>query len=203
MIIVRNEDGERILIGWQQKWLTLLYCDHDEIDPLIIANHYSHTTSKNRFLSLGVFYEDTLCGGVQFGKGIRPKSKQAWGIQVTPDNAIEFDRLWLSDVCPRFSETVVISMTHKIIRKSYPHIRFILSYADGFQGYTGTIYKAAGYTEIAPINAEFFMTPDGKRYHPISMYHRYKSRATAVVQRHLPGAILMRGKHRRFIYQLW
>jgi hypothetical protein len=75
---------------------------------------------------------------------------------------IELHRLAFTDVLPRNSESRALGIAIKLIKKHAPHVKVIISYADGTQCGDGTIYRAAGFilTGINPNNSMWKM-PDG------------------------------------------
>ena len=42
-------------VGWRRKWIELREVSQQAADRLIVAHHYSHKATSNRFLSMGVF----------------------------------------------------------------------------------------------------------------------------------------------------
>lgn len=50
------------------------------------------------------------------GYGIRPKIKGGYDM----DSTREFDRMWLSDDMPKYSETIVLSLFHRYLREAHP-----------------------------------------------------------------------------------
>lgn len=106
------------------------------------------------------------------GYGIKPRSKG----EYNPDEVREFDRMWLSDDMPKFSETITLSLLHHLLKKAYPEIKHLISYADTTVGNEGTIYKAANYRLIKKIKADFYILESGERVHPITMWHRHGTR---------------------------
>ena len=108
---ILNDDGD--IIGYEapQKEIKILVCTKKEADAIIIKNHYSHKATKNSFLSFLVYYKGEINGALQIGYGIKPKSKG----EYNPDEVREFDRMWLSDDMPKFSETITLSLLHKFL----------------------------------------------------------------------------------------
>ena len=41
----------------------------------------------------------------------------------------------------------------------------------------GTIYKAANYKLIEKLKVDFYILENGERVHPVTMWHRHKTRA--------------------------
>lgn len=109
-MIIKNTLFGTEIIGWKRKWIEIKIISSNIADELIEKYHYSGKATKNRFLSMGVYKtrKDELQGVIQLGYGIRPKMKHTWGNDVNENNSIEFDRMWLSDELPKFSETIVL-----------------------------------------------------------------------------------------------
>ena len=102
--------------------------------------------------------------------------KYTFGEGITGDNAREFDRMWLDDRLPKFSETIAISCLEHYLRACNPEVKYLITYADGSTGHTGTIYKAANYTPMGSVKADFYILPNGERVHPVTMWHRHGTR---------------------------
>lgn len=193
-------DGDKV-IGFAavEKPIKILVCNKAEADKLVIEHHYSHKATKNSFLSFLVYYNDVVSGVLQLGYGIRPK-KMKGGHDSSETR--EFDRMWLSDDMPKFSETIVLSLMHHYIKMVYPEIKYIVSYADTTVGNTGTIYRAANYKFIEAIKADLYILADGERVHPVTMWHRHKTRKWDVLTKIYPGISKPKGKQLKFIYEL-
>lgn len=125
-------------------------------------HHYSGKVDPRSQLHLGVFYEETLQGCLQFGPSI-DKSKSVGLVTNTRWNGfIELHRLAFSDVLPKNSESRAISVAMKMIKKNAPHIEWVLSYADATQCGDGTIYRASGFDLIGiKKNNSMWRMPDG------------------------------------------
>lgn len=57
----------------------------------------------------------------------------------------ELGRLYISDSVPRNAETWLIAQGTRHIKKNFPDVKFLVSYADPSVGHSGTIYKAANW----------------------------------------------------------
>lgn len=190
------------IIGWRRKWIELIEIGNADADRIIAAHHYSGKATSNRFASLGVYYNGAIEGAIQLGYGIRPKMKHTWGDDVTAENSREFDRMWLSDTCPKFSETIVLSCLRRYLKHKFPQIKYLISYADGSVGNVGTIYKAGNYKLCGSIKADFYILPSGERVHPVTMWHRHRSRAWALMQSLYPGIKKAEGRQYRYLLAL-
>jgi len=204
MLLIEKDLLGNNIIGVQRKWIDLKIIDSSIADKIIKEHHYSGKATSNRFLSMGIFKTgtDKLEGVIQLGYGIRPKMKYTWGVAVTPENSLEFDRMWLSDELPKFSETITISCLMKFLKKVYPKIKYILSYTDGSVGNKGIIYQAANFKKCGDIKADFYILENGERVHPITMWHRHKSRAWNLMQSLYPNIKKAEGRQYRYIYEI-
>lgn len=188
------------LIGYEapEKEIQIVICDKREADPIIIKNHYSHKVTKNSFLSFLVYWKGEVNGALQLGYGIKPRSKG----EYNPDEVREFDRMWLSDDMPKFSETITLSLLHKFLKKAYPEIKHLISYADTTVGNEGTIYKAANYRLIKKIKADFYILESGERVHPITMWHRHGTRKWSFLTQQYPNIKKADGYQIKYVMDL-
>lgn len=188
-------------IGYKvpEKGIEIIECDKSHADRIIVNNHYSHKVTKNSFVSLLVRYNGKISGALQCGYGIRPQIKG----EHNTDEVREFDRMWLSDEMPKYSETITLSLFHRYMKKKHPNVKYIVSYADTTAGNNGTIYKAANYQLVDRLKADFYQLPTGERIHPVSMWHRHKTRAWGFLQKQYPGIThITDGEQLKFIYKL-
>ena len=147
-------------------------------------------------------YNDKIMGAMQIGYGIRPHIKTENGEVLDYHQVREFDRMWLSDEMPKFSETICLSLLHKYIRATHKEIKYLISYADTSIGNKGTIYKAANYEHIDTIKADFYVLPSGERVHPVTMWHRHKTRVWEVLTKLYPGIKKTEGFQLKFLKKL-
>lgn len=181
-----------------QKEIRIEICDKKIADGIISEHHYSGKPTKNSFLSMVVYYKNNISGALQLGYGIRPKNKG----DFNPEEVREFDRMWLSDEMPKFSETITLSLLHNFLKKAFPFIKYLISYSDTSVGNMGTIYRAGNYKLIDKIKADFYILPSGERVHPVTMWHRHKTRAWGVMKQLYPGIRKADGYQLKFMYDL-
>lgn len=126
-------------------------------------HHYSGKVVNNSKLHFGVFWDGSCEGVLQFGPPMR-KDKMLDLVKGTGwSEMIELNRMAFSDVLPKNSESRAISICMKIIKKNYPHIKWVLSFSDGTQCGDGTIYRASGFvlTQIKK-NTGIIRLPNGE-----------------------------------------
>lgn len=139
-------------------------------NTFIKKHHYSGKVVNNSKLHMGVFYQNTLHGVMSFGSSIDTRRMlnlvdgTKWG------ECIELNRMAFDDVLPRNSESRAIAIAMRLIKKNAPHIKWVVSFADGTQCGDGTIYRASGFilTQINP-NTGMVRMPDGTITHRKSL----------------------------------
>jgi len=188
------------LVGFEceKKKIKILICEKYQADNIISKNHYSKKPTKNSFLNLLVYYHEKINGALQIGYGIRPDLNGNY----KKGEVFEFDRMWLSDEMPKFSETIVLSLLHNFLKHRYKNLKALISYSDTSVGNFGTIYKAGNYKLIDEIKADFYITENGERIHPVTMWHRHKTREWNFLQKQYPNIKKANGHQLKFIYYL-
>ena len=129
---------------------------------IVKACHYSGSSAINASLHFGVFLNGRCGGAMQFGPSLQ-KSSTISLVEGTGWNGfIELNRMAFADWLPRNSESRAIAVAMRLIRKAYPHIEWVVSFADGTQCGDGTIYRASGFklTGIKE-NSTMHVMPDG------------------------------------------
>lgn len=184
-------------IGISNGKYELRECPNEEADEVIIKHHYSHKATSNRFKSFSV---NNGKGYLQLGYGIRPEMKHTISKHIKKGNYAEFDRMWLSDELPKYSESQVISLLLSYIKQVYPQICFIITYADESVGNKGTIYQATNAIRLDWIYVDFYQLPNGERVHPVTMWHRHKTRAWETMQKLYPGIKHIKRSYKQFRY---
>lgn len=129
---------------------------------LVKRVHYSGKVVQNSQLHLGVFLDGRLEGAMQFGPSLDKRKVQGLVEGTSWNGFIELNRMAFSDRLPRNSESRALGIAMRLIRKTYPHIEWVISFADGSQCGDGTIYRASGFvlTGIRP-NSTLIRLPDG------------------------------------------
>ena len=194
-----------------------------KVIPSKIANefvrkhHYSGKVVSNSKLHFGVFLDNKLHGVMSYCSSL-DKSKIIGLVQGTKWNEfLELNRMAFDEVLPRNSESRAISQSIKLIKKNAPHIKWIISFADGCQCGDGTIYRASNFvlTGIKP-NEALYRLPSGEVIHQLTLQSNPKqprpelggkclydvSGGTYSIKKwkELSGAELVKGYQLRYIY---
>lgn len=141
-----------------------------EVKPISAADatrivkqlHYSGKTVQNSQLHLGVFMDGRCGGAMQFGPSL-DKRKMVGLVEGTLWNEfIELNRMAFADWLPRNGESRALGFAFRWMRKQYPQLKWVVSFADGCQCGDGTIYRASGFvlTGIRS-NTSIVTRPDG------------------------------------------
>jgi len=138
---------------------------------LVESHHYLHSLPGGTCLAFGVFLDQRLLGALILGVG--PKNAYALVAGAAPNDCLVLTRLWLSDELPRNSESRLLGIVLRSLRK-HTQVKFLVSYADPAQGHVGTIYQAANWTYTGLSEAvPLYDIGDGKARHSRSLSHAY------------------------------
>jgi len=117
----------------------------DDGNAVVRRLHYSGKVVQNSQLHLGVFLAGRLEGAMQFGPSL-DKRKLIGLVEGTRWNEfIELNRMAFSENLPRNSESRALGVAMRLLRKHYPQLKWVVSFADGTQCGDGTIYRASGF----------------------------------------------------------
>lgn len=124
--------------------------------------HYSGKTVNNSQLHLGVFWKGKIEGAMQFGPPLDRRKLLGLVEGTLWNNMLELNRMAFSETLPRNSESRALAVAMRLIKKTYPNIEWVVSFADATQCGDGTIYRASGFelTGIKP-NNQIWELPDG------------------------------------------
>jgi len=116
-----------------------------EGNALVRRVHYSGKVVNNSQLHIGVFYQGRLEGAMQFGPSLDKRKIQGLVEGTGWNEFIELNRMAFTDALPRNSESRALSVAMRLLRKYAPHIKWVVTFADGAQCGDGTIYRGAGF----------------------------------------------------------
>lgn len=172
-------------------------------NSFVRRHHYSGKVVPNSKIHIGVFLGGRLHGVLQYGPSL-DKSKMLGLVTGTGwQNFLELNRMAFDDELPKNSESRAISVSLRMIYKANPHIKWVVSFADGTLCGDGTIYRAAGFllTQIKKNNGTYLM-PDGTTTNRLtSSAHRTTQQggASGVQWIKDQGGTLVKGYQLRYI----
>lgn len=120
----------------------------------IRKHHYSGKSVHNSQVHFGIFLDSQWLGVMQFGPSMDKRKLIGLVGNTRWNGFLELNRMALLDDTPRNTESRALSVAMRLIRKHYPWVEWIVSFADATQCGDGTIYRAAGFvlTGIKPNN---------------------------------------------------
>jgi len=149
--------------------IQLIPISHVEARNLIVPNHYLHSLPGGTKLSLGIFLNARLLGGLTFGVG--PYLGYKIVNDARPDDVVTLTRLWLSDELPANSESKILGIALRSLKRD-TSLKFVLAYSDPSAGHSGTIYQATNwlYTGLSSATP-LYDIGDGILHHSRSLAH--------------------------------
>lgn len=178
----------------------------DIANEFVRKQHYSGKVVPNSTLHFGAFLNGVLHGVMSFGSPM--VKRNVLHLVVDKDgnpckwnNMIELNRMAFDDKLPKNSESRSIAVAIKLLKKNAPHIKWILSFADGTQCGDGTIYRASGFklTDIKE-NQSIIKLPNGKVVASIT-YQKGKYILKNKGNTSVPeGSEVLKGFQLRYIY---
>jgi hypothetical protein len=145
-----------------------------DANRLIRTLHYSGKVVPNSQIHLGVFLGGKCSGALQLGPSINKKGTINLVKDTTWNGFIELNRMAFADWLPRNSESRAIGYTMRWLKKQYPFLKWVVSFADATQCGDGTIYRASGFllTGIRKNEALRTNPKTGEQMHVIQAHHK-------------------------------
>jgi hypothetical protein len=168
---------------------------------LLVRHHYLHSLPGGTRLAFGVLVGNRLLGALTLGVG--PINTHSLVEGATPDDCLTLTRLWLSDVLPYNSESRVLGVVLRALKRNTSQ-RFLLSYADPSQGHLGTIYQATGwlYTGLSQATPLYDLG-DGAARHSRSLSHAFGTHSIKHFRKHgVPVNLVSQTAKHRYVYFL-
>ncbi len=156
--------GHGFVVGFGDESFFVKEIDRTIANDVVVKNHYSKKYYAATYIHLGVFIDKKMVGVLQYGYAMNPASCGSVVSGTEMDEYLELNRMWLDDIAPRNSESKAISYSIKYIKRKYPKIKWIQSFADERCGKFGIVYQAANFKYYGEHSAVFW-TLDGVIYH--------------------------------------
>ncbi len=164
---------------------------------IIKSLHYSGSVVPNSQVHFGVFLDGRCGGALQFGPSLKKRNVIGLVKNTGWYEFIELNRMALADWLPRNCESRAIAVSMRLLRETYPWLKWVLSFADATQCGDGTIYRASGFNLIGiKKNTELRIDPEtGKPSQSMSEYNRCNTSNFLTWEK-------MKGYQLRYIYFL-
>jgi len=135
--------------------------------------HYSGKVVNNSKLHFGCFLDERLHGVMSYGSSINKKGTINLVAGTQWSGFIELNRMAFDEILPRNSESRCIAISMRLLKKNAPHIKWVISFADGTQCGDGAIYRASGFKLVGIAkNTALRVNPEsGEAMHVIQAHH--------------------------------
>ena len=174
--------GQGDVVGFGSDSFHVREIDRVLANQLIVTNHYSKKVYAATYIHLGVYLDGELSGALQFGYAMNPASGGSVVAGTEMNEYLELNRMWLDDICPRNSESMALSYAIKYIKRKYPKVKWIQSFADERCGGFGIVYQACSFDYFGEHDSVFWEL-DGVIYHNSLMTRDRKlSKSAAIIQ---------------------
>ena len=141
-------------------------------NAFVKKQHYSGKVVTNSTLHFGCFLDKRLHGVMSFGPSINKKGTINLVEGTGWNEFIELNRMAFNDFLPKYSESRCISVAMKLIKKNAPHIKWVISFADGTQCGDGTIYRASGFKLVGIKKNTSLWEKNGIQMQDMQLYHK-------------------------------
>lgn len=181
-----------IHVNWCSNEAAKFACEH---------YHYSHSYPSAAAMPIGVWDDNDFIGAIVFGRGANNNISRPFNLEM--HEVCELTRVALKH--HDFFVTEAISKAIKLLRKTCPGLKLIVSYADIDQGHVGKIYQASNWIYLGISHAGHVSAwiINGKKVHPRSIYGMGIKQSKDAILAHFPSAkpFISKGKH-KYLYPM-
>jgi len=164
------KDARLVDKHYQNKSLYIDYCSHKVAVYSVLRWHYSRRMPKSKLVRFGVWEYGKFKGAIIYGLGANPKSGAFLGISNF--ECPELVRVALDNHDNAVSK--IVSFTLKKMKKDFPNIKAIVSYADPEKNHKGGIYQAMNWTYIGKTSSSKIYIENGKEIHSKTISDRIR-----------------------------
>lgn len=151
--------------------ISVVVIPRDVAKKMVVNFHYMKTFPAGSFLYFGIKHEgmNGLVGVAVFGKSSGTDAKTKLFDDVESNNIIEMQRLWISDALGANAESKTLSLIIDKIKKNYPNIKILWTYAGGCKDDCGIVYQSSGFMFLGSEDCfDFYLTKRGEYKNLIS-----------------------------------
>lgn len=124
--------------------LKLDFVNHQAAKYSVEKYHYSKTVPFGKAVRVGVWENDKFIGVVIFSRGSSQMIGRPYNLKQ--DEICELTRVALTKHIT--TVTKIVSIAIKLLKKTNPGIKLIVSYADPAEGHLGKIYQAGNWVYV-------------------------------------------------------
>jgi len=152
------------------KDLYIDYCSQKASEYSVYKWHYSKRMPKSKLVRFGVWEKGEFKGTVIYGLGANPKSGAF--LQVDNFQCPELVRVALSTHKNPVSK--IVGYTLRKLKKDYPKLKAVVSYADPEQDHKGKIYQAMNWYYLGTTSKAKVYIQNGKEIHSKTISDRIR-----------------------------
>ena len=171
------------------------WCSREAAKYAVEKWHYSRQMPSFKLSCLGVWEDGKFVGTVIFGGGATPQLLKPYGLGLF--EGCELVRVAMTTHKTPVSRVLAIAL--RMLKKTYPGLRLVVSFADPAEGHAGGIYKAGGWIYTGTMGKATYFKIHGKIRHPRSVVQKGSENSLAAVRRNFDPnatAVVKEGKHR-------
>lgn len=153
--------------------LKLDWASHDAAKFACLNWHYSRKIPSSKLVKIGAWEDGKFIGVVIYSYGANNHIGSPYGL--VQQQCVELTRIALKAHQSPVSRILAISL--RMLKKEFPGLRLIVSYADAEQGHHGGIYQANGWIYTGKATGDDMYMVNGVKTHPKTVFDRYGTRS--------------------------
>ena len=172
--------------------LLIDFCSHKAAKFACKTWHYSKSIPAGKLVKIGVWENQQFIGVVIFGRGANRNMLSPYGLKK--NEGCELVRVALREHKTPVSRIVAIAL--KMLKKTNPNLKIVVSYADTVRGHHGGIYQAGNWIYIKKTEQQNMLI-NGKVMHKKTLYasHGHSAKHKLIEMGYTVGQINKGGKH--------
>lgn len=172
-------------------------CSHKAARFAVMNWHYSQAMPAGKLVKIGAWEDGAFVGAVIYARGASDAIGKPYGLKQT--EVCELVRVALTK--HRTPVSKIVSIAQKILLKTSPRLRLVVSYADPEQGHIGVIYQAMNWFYAGQTSQDFVVIDQGgKRWHSrmvsSSGYKKSFGKTRKVIKPTEGKVVKTQGKHK-------
>ena len=156
--------GDPELLGFGIDDFYIKEIERKQANKIVVENHYSKKFYNATYIHLGLFVNGEVKGVLQYGYAMNPASCGSVVEGTEQKEYLELNRMWIADNVGEYPESRAVSYSLKYIRRKYPKIKWIQSFADERCGGFGIVYQACSFGYYGEHQSNFWEL-DGETFH--------------------------------------
>jgi hypothetical protein len=155
----------------QKNKLLIAPCSHEAAKYAVEHWHYSKRMPSFKLIKYGAWENGLFIGCIIFSRGASPYLGMKYGLAQT--DCCELTRVAFKTHKVAVTRTIAIAI--KIVKKTNPGLKLIISFADPEQGHLGAIYQAGNWLYSGESSKTTVFCLNGETRHMRELYHKAKS----------------------------